>query len=434
MAMASLSFDEKNNRYRIRFQAFDESVRCISLSQRANEKRKGLDKRANSMLNHIEGLIESRASGQALTPAQLKWLNGLKPAQRKTLLNAGMIISDSSGKPKSLGAFLESWMSDRADQKKSTLLVWGHAKRNLNDFFGSDKLLSEVTEEDAKRFERWLVNDQNLAESTVRKRCGFSKQMFQTAVDDRIIEANPLQKLKVAAVGNPDTQYFVTEGESQKVLAACPSAEWKACFVLARWAALRIPSEIQSLRWSDIHWEQNRFHVHATKTEHHSDKGNRVVPLFPEVRAALNELWDTLEGDPAEYVLPHIRTITNVNPQLGRIIKNAGLTVWPKRWQNLRATRATELERKFPSHVVTGWCGHTERIAAEHYWMTTEEDFQRAACPDLVPPLSMQATKDGCNGLQADLPAQEKSPENIGFQGFAEVCVDSDWRITDLNR
>jgi hypothetical protein len=96
-----------------------------------------------------------------------------------------------------------------------------------------------------------------------------------------------------------------------------------------------------------------------------------VVPLFPQIREALNKLWDKLGDNPGEFVLPKIRVITNVNPQLGRIIKAAGLKVWPKRWQNLRATRATELGRIFPSHVVTGWCGHTERIAAEHYWMTT---------------------------------------------------------------
>lgn len=71
--------------------------------------------------------------------------------------------------------------------------------------------------------------------------------------------------------------------------------------------------------------------------------------------------------------------MTNLNPQLGRINKRSGVKVWPRKWQNLRVTRATELEREFPTHVVTKWCGHTERIAKQHYWMTTEEDFKHAA-------------------------------------------------------
>lgn len=218
---------------------------------------------------------------------------------------------------------------------------------------------------------------------------------------------------------------------SRKVLEACPDAEWKACFALARWGALRIPSEIQELRWSEVLWSENRFHVHAKKTEHHANKGDRVVPLFPEVREALNELWDTLGDSPGEFVLPRIRTITNVKPQLGRIAKNAGVSIWLKRWQNLRATRATELEREFPSHVVTGWCGHTERIARQHYWMTTETDFEKAATLKSVAPVSQQGSETGGNEPQADLSAHEKTPENRGLQDVAEIRKTSGWRITD---
>ena len=37
-----------------------------------------------------------------------------------------------------------------------------------------------------------------------------------------------------------------------------------------------------ALRWQDIDWQGERFHVHASKTEHHEDEGNRVVPMFEE--------------------------------------------------------------------------------------------------------------------------------------------------------
>lgn len=41
----------------------------------------------------------------------------------------------------------------------------------------------------------------------------------------------------------------------------------------------------------------------------------------------------------------------NLRTQLQRILKRAGLTAWPKLWQNLRATRATELADRYPAHV-----------------------------------------------------------------------------------
>ena len=415
--MASLSFDKAKGRWRIQFLAVDGSRKSISVKV-TRERDKGQSKAA-ALKNHVEELTTALKTGTGLSPMLRRWMESVPDATHQQLVNAGLTATRERSDTQ-LGPFLDSWFAERADQKESTLIVWGNAKRNLLKFFGKDKDLKEITEDDAERFERWLKSNQKLSESTIRKRCGFSKQMLQSAVKARLIDVNPLAGLKVAAVGNKKRQYFVTEAESQKVLAACPNAEWQACFVLARYGALRIPSEIQELRWSDIIWDADRFHVHATKTEHHETGGDRVIPLFPQVRAALNELWDALGDDPGEFVLPKIRSITNVNPQLGRIIKRAGLKVWPKRWQNLRATRATELEREFPSHVVTGWCGHTERIAEQHYWMTTEDDFKRASTLAGGANVVQYPSESGRNASQAELAAHEKSPE---IPGFAKGCV-----------
>ena len=98
----------------------------------------------------------------------------------------------------------------------------------------------------------------------------------------------------------------------------------------------------------------------------------------------------------------------------------AGLKVWPKRWQNLRATRATELERIFPSHVVTGWCGHTERIAEQHYWMTTESDFARASTLKSDAHMMQHGAEGSGTGSQATQGTKEESPEK---PGSAKPCT-----------
>lgn len=56
----------------------------------------------------------------------------------------------------------------------------------------------------------------------------------------------------------------------------------------------------------------------------------------------------------------------------------AGLRPWPKPWQNLRSSRATELADKFPSHVCAAWLGHTEAVADEFYRQVTDDHFARA--------------------------------------------------------
>ncbi len=69
----------------------------------------------------------------------------------------------------------------------------------------------------------------------------------------------------------------------------------------------------------------------------------------------------------------------NLRTQLTRIIENAGLEPWPKLWQNMRASRATELAAEYPAHVAAAWLGHSTAVADRHYWRVTDADFERAA-------------------------------------------------------
>jgi len=57
---------------------------------------------------------------------------------------------------------------------------------------------------------------------------------------------------------------------------------------------------------------------------------------------------------------------------------NAGFVTWPKLFQNLRASRQTELEESFPTHVVCSWMGNSPKVAREHYLQTTEDHFKKA--------------------------------------------------------
>ena len=45
----------------------------------------------------------------------------------------------------------------------------------------------------------------------------------------------------------------------------------------------------------------------------------------------------------------------------------------------MRASRATELVKRFPEHVVTAWMGHSKRIDQKHYVQETEDDYKQAS-------------------------------------------------------
>jgi hypothetical protein len=50
----------------------------------------------------------------------------------------------------------------------------------------------------------------------------------------------------------------------------------------------------------------------------------------------------------------------------------------PKLFQNLRASRASELTNQHPAHVAATWLGNSTLIAKKQYWQVTDADFERA--------------------------------------------------------
>jgi hypothetical protein len=119
--------------------------------------------------------------------------------------------------------------------------------------------------------------------------------------------------------------------------------------------------------------------VPSPKTEHHAGGASRVIPLFPELRPHLEECWElAAPGD--RYVITRYRDArANLRTQLLRIIRRAGLTPWERPWQNMRASRETELAGEFPLHVVCQWIGNSQPVALRHYLQGTEADYARAA-------------------------------------------------------
>ena len=297
-----------------------------------------------------------------------------------------------------LVAFLDDYPTKRTDIKPTTRVKLKQTRDDLVAHFGADKPLIEITFADAKDWQRWLglpankdepeQGGQGLSDNTVRRRCGIARQFFADALDDRLITENPFARMKGVSVRtNKGRYYFVSRDEADKVLAACPDAQWRLLFALSRYGGLRCPSEHLALRWGDVDWEHSRITVRSPKTEHHEGKGDRIIPLFPELRPHLQAVLDELleHFDPKLNRLSEQPVITryrdrncNLRTQLCKIIRRAGLKPWPKLFQNLRSTRETELEETFPSHVVCAWLGNSPRIAAKHYLQVTAEHFAKA--------------------------------------------------------
>ncbi|GIW99372.1 MAG: hypothetical protein KatS3mg111_2705 [Pirellulaceae bacterium] len=76
--------------------------------------------------------------------------------------------------------------------------------------------------------------------------------MFVQAVKDRLLEESPHAACQSGEGIKPDRMAYIDAQTAQRVLEACPDADWRAIFVRCRWAGLRRPSKALRLKWADI--------------------------------------------------------------------------------------------------------------------------------------------------------------------------------------
>ena len=285
-----------------------------------------------------------------------------------------------------LGDFIADYIARRSDVEPGTVTNYHQVRLNLVAFFGYEKPLRSITAADATAFRKWLETDEGQSENTLRRRCGRARQFFTAAIKAKLIEENPFDGMPVSVGGSKGKERFITEAESQKILKACPDLQWRLIFSLCRYGGVRCPSEILALTWENVLWDSSRIIVTAPKTKRYAGHETRVIPMFPELAGVLNEAYeaafDCLE-DPSTVVSgPVVTRYTsadqNMRTTFVKIIERAGLIPWPKPFQNLRATRETELMETYPSHVVVSWIGHSETVARKHYLQTTDAHFEKA--------------------------------------------------------
>lgn len=156
-------------------------------------------------------------------------------------------------------------------------------------------------------------------------------------------------------MSNPKRKFHVPAEWTQNILDACRSQSWRVYFAFLRIGALR-KMEPQLLKWEDILWDRDRFHIYCEKTQEFEGKTDSFCPLFPELERELSALYE-LQGYLAggKYVLDddvRTRSENAIYNAVERTVIRAGYSPWERLLQNLRSTRESELLRVFPEHQV----------------------------------------------------------------------------------
>jgi integrase len=367
---------------------------------------------AEKIGRHVDVLNAAKTANDVIDRQTALWLADLGQSIHDKLANVGLVERRVTSR---LGEFLDAFMHRRSDVKPGTKLNYERVRVNLLAFFGSDRSLKSITVDDAAAFRLWLQDEQQLSENTLRRRCGRARQFFTAAIKCKLIAENPFDGMPVTVSGNKEKERFITEAESQKILEACPNAEWRLIFSLCRYGGLRCPSEVLALTWNDILWDSSRIIVTSPKTEHHKGHENRVIPLFPELVKPLMEVQEQAAEGTVHVITRYRSANQNLRTELNRNVKRAGLVPWLKPFQNLRSTRETELMESYPAHVVCGWIGNSEAVAKKHYLQITDAHFDRACASkssdSVAPPVAPQRCEETENhrSINDEDPAEHES-------------------------
>jgi len=317
---------------------------------------------ADTILSNINELVESSAMNTTAKREAIEWANGLKDERIFASLVKWGLVSPRvavDAKSRFCNHFFTSYVDKRTGWSPITTANYKQANRWFKKRFGDDRLLASITPADFESWHLWMI-ESGLAKASANKHAKRIRTLFEQAIKSRLIHDNPGKGYKLGGEVNRDRDHYVTRAEATAILEQCDT-EWAMIFGLCRFAGFRCPTEVVALKWTDVQWAEERLQIDSKKT------GLRFCPIFPELRPLLDAGWE-LAGKDAVYVISRNRnTESNLRTQLGRIIEKAGIVPWQKPFVNLRASCRTDLEERFPSHVIDSWMGHSTKVAKAHY-------------------------------------------------------------------
>jgi len=289
----------------------------------------------------------------------------------------------------SVGEVAEKFLQSKQHLKPKTFSIYCYIRRVLILYFGQDRSIATISVLDGKAFIGEF--SQKMSKTSISSFFRHCRSFFRFAVDQGYIRVNPLG-FKIERAHTDESRWHYVKSETiHKVLDACGSDLERLAIVLGRFGGLRVPSELQVLRFRDF--EETIFRVpDETKT------GFREVPLFPEIQTIFNRL----SGKPDELVFAG-RSSGWYRSCFNRAIRRSGVDRWEKLWINLRSSFVTDLARMgYDERTMDAIIGNSAATRRKHYIqfdkqrsyarvladaerIFSEDSKQSAVLQDLVP-------------------------------------------------
>jgi len=338
----------------------------------------------------IEELDAARRMGVSPGPETAAWL-GAVDARLYRRLAAAHLVEPRIVHTVTTLARLSELMLEDLEVAPATRVKHQDTHASLMMHMRRDTPIEAITPDMAQEWRELL--EQTYAPATVAKEVQRARQLFLWAIKKRMLESSPFEDVKMGSTRNPARNQYVDLKTAAQVLNACPDARWRLIFSLARFAGVRVPSELFLIRFEDYQPDRNRIMIRSPKGAAF-EKPMRDFPLVPQLRTAFEGYFETIPPSKRQPTWSVIKppggdiTKSNLRTGLTRILKAASIKPWPRLFHNLRASCQTDLEGRFPTHVVCAWLGNSPAVAASHYLMVKQDDFDKASAPS--PPQIVQ--------------------------------------------
>ena len=273
--MASLAHDKSNSTYTIRVVGADGKRRSLRLG-------KVPKKLAESVLLKVENIHAMTLAKMPMDAETATWVGTIGDDLAAKLAAIGLIPERHSAK---LGDFLQGYIERRqADAKGGTITNLNTVRNDVVNFFGFGTDLREITENRADDFRtHYLTRSPKLAAATVSRRLKTVRLFFEYARKRKLITTNPFADVSATSVLPTERQHYVSVEDTVRLLDSA-NPVWRIVIALSRFAGLRNPSEVLSLKWEHVNFETSRMTVPSPKTEHHVGKDYREMPIFTALR------------------------------------------------------------------------------------------------------------------------------------------------------
>ena len=376
-----------NGVWEIQFRDIHGRRRTITLSSRKYRERT-----ARQLQNAVKVLINKKINNDPTQDRVTKaWVEATTPEIREKLAKFDLWNPPVQY---TLEMLWDRFIHQKADKSKGTQKAYNSVKRRFFGYFVPNDSIESVSRDVILEWKNHLFETDNYSEATVKGTLVHTKAAFAWAKEQEWITKNPLDKVETGSYRNEANDRIITLEEYGKLLDACPTQEWRTIITLARIGGLR-PCEIANLRWTNIDWVRGCFQVFSQKLKGRKNH-KREVPLFPEIVVELSKLRSILAlqtDSPPEYIITRItdRSNTNLAYAIIPIIARAGIGPIPRPFDNMRMSRSNEIYSEHGVKEESLWIGHSTKTAKTHYWVTTDEEFQRASGEMITNPVDNPA-------------------------------------------